>query len=249
MATDDARPVTPGELVFRAGLTRLAGRILGYPDREALAEIHDLAEKVRTLTGDESWQARLDNVAEQAAAASSDELEGEYLALTEGNGRASLAEGSYAPGVGAALELRLADLSGYYAAFGMERDPGAPRPDHASVELEFYSELLLRTAYGIETGDAEQEAICSDAARNFLAQHLGGWLPLAAERLGQQAESGHLVGAAGLARTALVAEMKTFGVSPAWRPAEKPRDVAEEGPPDCAGCPSPVAEPIASPVR
>ncbi len=80
---------------------------------------------------------------------------------------------------------RLADLAAFYRAFGME--PGAEsgeRHDHLSVELEFMSVLTAQEA-GLQGAAAGHEAVavCRDAQRKFLREHLGRWTPAFARRL------------------------------------------------------------------
>ncbi len=73
----------------------------------------------------------------------------------------------------------LADISGFYRAFGF-RLGGArrERPDHLAVELEFMYALALKQAYALHGGAAAQAQICVDAQMRFLQDHLGRWLEL-----------------------------------------------------------------------
>jgi DMSO reductase family type II enzyme chaperone len=72
----------------------------------------------------------------------------------------------------------LADISGFYRAFGLligseERE----RPDHVTVELEFMHVLTLKEAIArVHHGPAEV-GICRSAQRRFWRDHLGRWLP------------------------------------------------------------------------
>lgn len=80
---------------------------------------------------------------------------------------------------------RLADLGAFYRAFGME--PGTEsgeRLDHLSVELEFMSVLTAQEA-GLQGAAADREAVavCRDAQRKFLREHVGRWTPAFARRL------------------------------------------------------------------
>jgi DMSO reductase family type II enzyme chaperone len=71
----------------------------------------------------------------------------------------------------------LADIAGFYRAFGLliaseERE----RPDHATVELEFMHVLTLKEAIArVHHGPAEV-GICRGAQRRFWRDHLGRWL-------------------------------------------------------------------------
>jgi hypothetical protein len=69
-------------------------------------------------------------------------------------------------------------------AFGIDVREDAPeRPDHLSVELEFYATLLAKEAYACFNGWSEREAVTRDAARDFLNDHLGRWQGVLTERL------------------------------------------------------------------
>ncbi|GIU99068.1 MAG: hypothetical protein KatS3mg014_0684 [Actinomycetota bacterium] len=75
----------------------------------------------------------------------------------------------------------LADLGGFYRAFGLAER--GERGDHVSVELEFLHVLAYKTAWALERGEAEHAERCREAERAFLAEHVLRWLPDVAERL------------------------------------------------------------------
>jgi TorA maturation chaperone TorD len=91
----------------------------------------------------------------------------------------------------------LADIAGFYRAFGVEIAPGSGQPDHIAAELEFMhllavKELLARA----EADGAENPQICHEAACSFLRDHLGRWSGRFAEQL-EEAEADPLYTAAG----------------------------------------------------
>jgi TorA maturation chaperone TorD len=70
----------------------------------------------------------------------------------------------------------LADISGFYAAFGFR--PGGrvhERPDHMATELEFMYVLIIKEAYARSNAMHEQAEICADAQRGFVQDHLALW--------------------------------------------------------------------------
>lgn len=78
----------------------------------------------------------------------------------------------------------LADIQGFYAAFGLAMvDRAHERTDHAAAECEFMSALASKLAYALEHHNCEAEKILADAQRSFLTDHLGRWLPAFARRL------------------------------------------------------------------
>ncbi|MFQ6042717.1 MAG: molecular chaperone TorD family protein [Candidatus Poribacteria bacterium] len=68
----------------------------------------------------------------------------------------------------------LADIMGFYRAFGLE--PNGDRPDSLSCEFEFMHFLIFKKVYALESeddADAEEKAfICLDAQKKFFAEHL-----------------------------------------------------------------------------
>jgi putative dimethyl sulfoxide reductase chaperone len=91
----------------------------------------------------------------------------------------------------------LADVAGFYRAFGLPSD-GAQhgRCDHISRECEFMSWLCLKQAYAAEHGEATMLAEVRKAHRAFLRDHLGRFAP-AFGRLVARADSGGFYGALG----------------------------------------------------
>lgn len=95
---------------------------------------------------------------------------------------ASLAPDS--PQEGLTRTFEMADVAGFYRAFGVEVAPGGERPDHLVAELEFMHLLALKEAIASGEGDGgERASLCRDAARAFLHDHLSRWIPRFAERL------------------------------------------------------------------
>lgn len=69
----------------------------------------------------------------------------------------------------------LADISGYYLAFGLTpaRAGDVERVDHAACELEYFEFLRTKEAWAIQEGDTEMLEVTRDAAAGFLKDHLG----------------------------------------------------------------------------
>lgn len=88
----------------------------------------------------------------------------------------------------ASLPAGLADIAGFYAAFGLK--PVNERPDHIVSELEFMALLCYKEAVAVAGGEPDAAGVCRDAQRKFIAEHLDGWLGLFAERLLETARLG-----------------------------------------------------------
>jgi TorA maturation chaperone TorD len=78
----------------------------------------------------------------------------------------------------------LGDIAAFYAAFGLTIATSAhERVDHVGTECEFLHYLLYKQACAVDADAHEQAEVCGDAARRFLADHLGRWGPAFALRL------------------------------------------------------------------
>lgn len=91
----------------------------------------------------------------------------------------------------------LADLAGFYRAFGMATS--GERPDHVAVELEFLQLVSYKAAWAAARRDPEGLAICARAEDAFLSDHALRWMPELAARLaaggGPYAAVGRALGA------------------------------------------------------
>ncbi|MFQ5941025.1 MAG: molecular chaperone [Nitrososphaerales archaeon] len=108
-----------------------------------------------------------------------DGMESEYARLfTAGeNILAPLYETEYAMDTIFAKTKELADLNGFYGAFGLQlgKDSNRERPDHVSMELEFMATLLIKEAYARNEGWDDKAIVCLDARKKFLKDHIGRW--------------------------------------------------------------------------
>jgi putative dimethyl sulfoxide reductase chaperone len=104
----------------------------------------------------------------------------------------------------------LADVAGFYRAFGVEPSDGLHEaPDHVSLELEFVGLLVLRAAIA-PTAEARETTL--SACRSFLNEHLGRWAPLFFERV--KRGGGFLSDAAALADRLVALQCARCGATP-----------------------------------
>jgi TorA maturation chaperone TorD len=126
----------------------------------------------------------------------------------------------------------LADLSGFYKAFGLDlRESAFERGDHIAVECEFLSVLCAKQAWGLRQGQVEMAETCLDAQRLFLRDHLARWSPAFAHRVVMADGDGFYGRVASLTLTLIEQDCREFGISvgPQWlelRPADPERDAA-----------------------
>ncbi len=109
---------------------------------------------------------------------------------------------------------RLADLAAFYRAFGLEIAPDAgERHDHLGLELEFLCVLAAKDAYALEYQlDGADHALCREAQRKFLREHLGRWTPAFGRRLATATSNPALRSLAEVTRTFVESECQVFGV-------------------------------------
>ncbi len=105
-------------------------------------------------------------------------LEREHIRLFGPAGRCSLHETAYGDAgrlLGKATQL--ADISGFYLAFGLQPTPMDTHPeDHITLELEFMSVLALKEAYAVVEGWTEQLEVTREAQGKFVQDHFGTWI-------------------------------------------------------------------------
>ena len=70
----------------------------------------------------------------------------------------------------------LADIGGFYAAYGLAIDVAShERLDHIGPELEFMHVLCEREAYALNNDRDEQAEACAQTQGQFIEDHLGRW--------------------------------------------------------------------------
>jgi DMSO reductase family type II enzyme chaperone len=128
--------------------------------------------------------------------------------------------------------FEMADVAGFYRAFGVVLDEGAERPDHIAAELEFMNLLAVKEAIARQLeGDDEHAEICRDASRAFLRDHLGRFAPRLGERLAA-ADSESVYGHAGRLLGEFVAlDAKRIDAAGAPIHDRKPRAQLRDGQP------------------
>lgn len=199
------------DLHQRAGSFAFASLLASYPDGDF--------EEAVTALGRE-WlaghPAAVGLCAHLGSAGGLDDLRSTYVELFDRGGqRTSLYETEYGRMTGMSKGTDLADIAGFYRAFGLRlaSDEVHELVDHLAVELEFYSMLLVKQGLLEERCDAEGCAIVEDARKKFLTDHLGRFVSAVAER--QNVKDSPVYGPALAWTSALVAEeCGRLGVTP-----------------------------------
>jgi TorA maturation chaperone TorD len=137
---------------------------------------------------------------------------------------------------------QLADVAGFYKAFGIEPARSTPdRPDHLAFELEFMGFLLLKKRLVLPSANAGTEAgehanVCELALRDFLRDHLAWWLPGFAAGLLRKAHGGYLEALAWILAAWIRAECGRLKISSVLRPVQPESIEAPEEQSGCASC-------------
>ncbi|OHB70164.1 MAG: hypothetical protein A2W23_01315 [Planctomycetes bacterium RBG_16_43_13] len=131
----------------------------------------------------------------------------------------------------------LADISGFYKAFGLDISKSAfERLDHITVELEFMAYLTFKEAHAIREGNPKNIELCRDAQRKFFKDHIGRWVPAFANRLKKAFDTTFYTQVAQALKAFLDAEANFLSVDPSQMRYidAMPVSFAPEG--DCFSC-------------
>jgi TorA maturation chaperone TorD len=143
----------------------------------------------------------------------------------------------------------MADIAGFYRAFGVEAVPASERLDHICVELEYMQLLTAKEAHTAAEGWNGRVRRCRQAERLFLRDHLGGWGQAFGRRLESADPSGWYGQTGMLLRLWIEGECRGLRVQPeqpAGEPVVPEMEPDHDGPDDgdhegCAGCATPAA--------
>lgn len=132
----------------------------------------------------------------------------------------------------------LADIAGFYRAFGLETAPDLhERVDHVSVELEFMRFLCLKELYALEQGHpAERLVQCKEAQAKFFGEHVGRWAPAFARRLRDLAGEGYYARMGELTDAFLTGELAALGIDDTDGGGVRVSMPSEEAPATCGAC-------------
>lgn len=235
-----------------AALFRLLASGFAYPAPGHAADMQQaffrLARAVRGRAFAPSVAASINAVRRAWGAVADATLASEYLRLFSANGAVSLHEAAYGDGRRVAgRPVELADVAGFYLAFGLSASDGDPDlPDHLSAELEFISLLLIKESHAATQGWRVKSRIARDAAKSFLASHLGRWVDAFAREVDMAGASPPYRTLARLARLAVVAEYRRLGARPQLAPGRLPFDPLQS---DNLVCPLSSAPTAEAPTR
>jgi TorA maturation chaperone TorD len=234
----DADAAASGMLA-RAALLRLVALAFAYPAPGHGAAVRREFAKLGRVKGMADLPAALRRAFKRAQlawqGAAVEDLGPSYLRLFAPNGAASLHESAYGDGrriAGRAAEL--ADISGFYLAFGFAPSAGDPDlPDHLCSELEFLSALLVKEAYARNQGWTISGWRAREAEKSFLEQHIGRWMRALRANLADAPMASPFGELAELAVAAVEAECRCLGAVPQAMQGRTPADFMQADEFDC----------------
>ncbi len=133
----------------------------------------------------------------------------------------------------------LADVRGFYQAFGLEPSSrSSERADHVALEMEYLYLLGHRAGDAARRGDSEGEEILLLAGRRFLEAHLGRFAAAFSGRLAAAGAHPFFVALGTATERVVAADVKRLELRPAPLPkATGTMDEPDE--PECGACPAP----------
>jgi putative dimethyl sulfoxide reductase chaperone len=188
----------------------LASHLFSYPDPAAAGRFAELFE--HGVAAPDGLRAQIEKLVAEPQRL--DTLRSEYIDLFDrGREQNSPYETEYGRDRPLQKGTELADLAGFYRAFGLDPAGSQEMIDHVAVECEFYAVLELKAQALGERGDQEGVEIVRDAQKKFLESHLGRFVGALSERPGI-ARSDFYAGAAGWVRDLVADACKARGAQP-----------------------------------
>lgn len=211
-------PATPGatrieEAIDRSMVYALFAHVFAYPDEERTEELRQAAADVLQTAA----AIPLMRLATLAGESTRESLEPVYVSVItlSSSPDCPAFETAYFGNDAIQQTQRMADISGFYRAFGVDATEGGFRPDELPVELEFMGYLCNKEAYAIEHMGAPRAGQARKAQRTFLNEHLGRWGGVFGRKVAKTAPYGHFYSVAGETLALwLEAECDRLGVTP-----------------------------------
>ncbi|MCH7745205.1 MAG: molecular chaperone TorD family protein [Chloroflexi bacterium] len=174
-------------IVARASIYGVSALAFAYPEDEVTEDIREgvttLMESLEAAGVDREAIEKGNAFLRLWASTESSIIKQDYSDLFIGKQQFRLDESDYDKTI-FYRHQRIADVSGFYRAFGFERSTESfERQDFVGMELEFMQVLLLKLAYAMENGWDDHAEMCRDAEAKFFKEHLEWWIPDMCERL------------------------------------------------------------------
>jgi DMSO reductase family type II enzyme chaperone len=131
----------------------------------------------------------------------------------------------------------LADIAGFYKAFGLEIGSNAgERLDHISIELEYMHFLTYKEAHARKRHGPDKAEICVNAQRKFLDEHLGSWIFHYAKLFRRKIKEGFYRGLTDFMEAFISSDMSWLGIE-VTRPGKTTLTPYPDSDDTCVSCP------------
>ncbi len=178
---------TSPQTTARANVYSFLAKAFSYPDQQVVQELERAFPSISLSMSEIDQNATLLQAVEALQRAFEcrewQQFQREYSQLFTGQEQFKLNEVDYEK-ASAVMPQRLADISAFYLAFGLQTTPGTgERLDFIGTEADFLHALLLKRCHAEQQGWSEQADICAKAEAQFLKEHVLWWMPKLAQRL------------------------------------------------------------------
>lgn len=209
--TEEEALATPEVALQLGAIYGALARAFG-PVEENLAEGRALRELRRLEAHGPEGTVSLSSLSDMEARELEDleTLAAERLRLFE-KGECPPYESSYREETDPLKDVLMADVAGFYRAFGLM--PSGELPDHLVSELEFMGVLCLQEARAMIAGDEEAAAVVRDVLQKFMTDHLGRWVGRFRDAIQEKARVGLYPLLADVLVELIEAEKARLGVS------------------------------------
>ena len=192
------------ELVQRAAWFKVFSLLFRFPDEEIVELVKTVVAGLPTEVLNVDLRGRVQPFKQAIASSEPDEFVTEYSRLFTGGGLCRTNENDYEK-LSFSMTEKLADVAGFYEAFGFEMTAGVgERPDFIGTELDYINLLLLKQAYALKNGWSEHAEVSGNSLNSFLDSHFVNWVPKLCIALGELATTGGVYATAADALAALV---------------------------------------------
>ena len=235
--------INVNDLLARSVIYRLLSLGFLYPTNDLVTALRDeagKADKSVNVYGD--WVTRLAKAFEEDSDhASISGLESDYARLFDASIQTPCPpyESNYGSNHTYDLTRELADVAGFYRAFGLNMsNTNKEMPDHISAEMEFMHILTLKEAHATMKGWSDKISLTRDAQKKFLQAHLGRWTSAICTAIQQSADVKFYRELADITNSHIEREVSMFKITP----ERITKNVESEAPPEELGCSEETSE-------
>lgn len=179
-------------LALRSCLSRLLASALSYPTEEKFESLRQCLRVCEELSEDipRRIAAKIELFAASIEQGRREAYEDEYLRVFSHVCAADCnpCETAYTSKHIFQASQKMANITGFYQAFGLQAD--RERPDHIAVEMEFLSFLCYRESIERSKSSVVELRSLRRAQRVFLERHLGKWVGTFCQLMKRKAAKG-----------------------------------------------------------